>query len=253
MPPKIGEFLGLQNYVTVINGYYFFEALRNTLFFTSISVPTIVLTALGISLLLNKKFRGVSFVITCLLLPWSLSSAATGMLWRWLFMGNGLINKVLITLGILKEPIYFLASRDTQLLIFIIAHLWHELPFATVILYAALQLVPRELIEASHLDGANVFQRFRYVTYPFIKVMIVVVAIFEIMVSFTMYDIAYSLTGGVWGLLSYYCYAESFNWGNFGTGGALAVIISLTFFIVMFIVLRLFPIRTIYKGTLLGE
>ena len=247
-PQNIGKWAGIKNYVGVLTSYYFPEAVLNTLVFTVLSVVTIVILAIGVSLALNEQFKGVGIVRFLILIPWAIPSASAGLMWRWIFHSYGWINKILVSLGIIHESIYFLGrGRLVEVLLIMIAQVWQQLPFCVVILMATLQLVPKELLDSAHVDGANAWQRFRHVTFPFIRIAVVILAAFQAMLAITVYDVVYVFSGGLWGMISYYAYSESFLLGDFGRGAALSITIGITILIVIIVILRVLPGQKIYR------
>jgi len=247
-PQNIGKWIGLKNYAGVLSSYYFPEAVSNTLVFTVLSVLMIVILAIGVSLALNEQFKGVGIVRFLILIPWAIPSASAGLMWRWIFHSYGWINKILVPLGIIKEPIYFLAQgRLVEVLLIMIVQVWQQLPFCVVLLMATLQLVPKELLDSAQVDGANAWQRFRHVTFPFIRIAVMILAAFQAMLAITVYDVVYVFSGGLWGMISYYAYSESFLLGDFGRGAALSITIGITILIVIIIILRILPGQKIYR------
>jgi len=247
-PQNIGKWVGIKNYAGVISSYYFPEAVSNTLVFTVLSVVTTVILAIGVSLALNEQFKGVGIVRFLILIPWAIPSASAGLMWRWIFHSYGWINKILVPLGIITEPVYFLGrGRLVEVLLIMIAQVWQQLPFCVVILMATLQLVPKELLDSAHVDGANAWQRFRHVTFPFIRIAVVILAAFQAMLAITVYDVVYVFSGGLWGMISYYAFSESFLLGDFGRGAALSITIGITILIVILVILRVLPGQKIYR------
>jgi len=247
-PQNIGKWIGLKNYAGVLTSYYFSEAVLNTLVFTVLSVVTIIILAIGVSLALNEQFKGVGIVRFLILIPWAIPSASAGLMWRWIFHSYGWINKILVPLGIIHESIYFLGrGRLVEVFLIMIAQVWQQLPFCVVILMATLQLVPKELLDSAQVDGANVWQRFRHVTFPFIRIAVVILAAFQAMLAITVYDVVYVFSGGLWGMISYYAFSESFLLGDFGRGAALSIAIGITILFVIIVILRVLPGQKIYR------
>jgi multiple sugar transport system permease protein len=247
-PQTLGKFIGLTNFIDVMEATYFMNTIYETFVFTFMCTFVIVILGIGISILLNEKFKGVGFVRFIILIPWALPPAAAGLIWRLMLYGSGWINRFAITLGILKEPIVFLGmGRMYQLLYALIAQMWQQLPFASILLMAAHQLIPTDLLDAAKVDGASWVKRLRHVTFPYIRNVVALVAIWEAIVAFTSYDILYTFSGGTWGILTYYVLAEGFNWLNLGHAAALSVIIAIFILIMIGIVLLIIPPKKIYE------
>jgi len=253
-PQSVGVFAGLENYVKVLNSTFFFESFINTLIYTAASVVTIVGCGLGIALILNQQLKGSNLVRMIMLIPWAIPPAAAGLLWRFMFQSFGWVNKVMVDLGIWQEPIYFLsAPRWMQILFAVIAQMWWQLPFAVILIYAVLQLVPREIIDSAEIDGAIGASKLKHITLPYLKSAIALVAAFEAIIALTMYDIVYTFAGGTYGLISYYAFASMFQWGDFGQGSALAVILAIMTLFVILVILRIVPAEKLYRYSFTGE
>jgi multiple sugar transport system permease protein len=253
-PQSIGTFVALRNYDEIINSTYFAEAIINTLIFTAVSVLVITGAALVLALILNQGLKGSNIVRVIMLIPWAIPPAAAGLIWRFMFQSFGWINKVSVDLGIWSEPYYFLsAPRSVQIIFAVVAQMWQQLPFCILLILAVLQLVPKDVIDSSELDGATGLLRLRYVTLPYIKSAIAVVAAFQAILALTTYDMVYTFAGGTYGLISYYAFAEMFQWGNFGHGAALAVILAVMTLIVILLILRIVPPEKLYRYSFTGE
>jgi len=253
-PKTIGTFIALKNYEEIINSTYFSEAIINTLIFTTVSVMIIVGAALAIALILNQGLRGSNIVRVIMLIPWAIPPAAAGLIWRFMFQSFGWINKVLVDLGIWNEPFYFLsAPRSVQIIFAVIAQMWQQLPFCVLLILAVLQLVPKDVIDSSELDGAVGISRLRHVTLPYLKSALAVVAAYQAILALTTYDMVYTFAGGTYGLISYYAFAEMFQWGNFGHGAALAVVLAIMTLLVILLILRIVPPEKLYRYSFTGE
>ena len=253
-PQDIGSFAGLNNYVGVANESFFLQSVVNTFMFTAVSTAIIVLIGLGVATVLNQRFRGSSFVTSVMLVSWAVPPAAAGLMWRFMLQSSGWINRILIGLGLIKEPYYFLgAPQVVQILYAVVVQIWQQLPFAVLLLLATMQLVPRSLIDSAEIDGAGSLSRFRDIVFPFIKPAILVVAAFEAFLALTTYDLVYSIAGGEFGLISYYTFAEMFSYSNFGYGAALAVILALMSIVVILVILRIVPPQKLYRYSFTGE
>ena len=181
-----------------------------------------------------------------LLLPWAIPTAISGVIWKGVFADSwGALNASLYSLGLISNYVEWLTTPSLARLTVVIAHLWTQFPMAAVLILAAMQAIPNELYESAAIDGASPWQRFRYVTLPGIRAMLVIVTLYEILVALTAFDITYGLTGGGPGtattLISYFTWAETFKMLNFGRGAALAVIIALISIILIVGLLRAMP------------
>ena len=239
-------FVGFDNYVTVVQSPYFWESLGNTLWFTVISVPLVLIVGFSVARLLLAKFFGRTVVRSVVILPWVLPGAVTAAVWTWIFHPSwGILNLALYEFGIIDSYINWLTDVTLVKGVVIIAHVWMQFPFATVLFMAALVVIDRQFYDAAEVDGASVFQRFRFVTLPHIRAVAVILAIYESLVGLTTYDLVYGLTGGGPGtattLISQHIWKESFTMLSFGTGAALAIIVVLLSLGLIFFILKAFP------------
>ncbi|MFQ6079936.1 MAG: carbohydrate ABC transporter permease, partial [Thermodesulfobacteriota bacterium] len=169
----IKPFVGIKNYLDVLSSLYFREALFNTLRFTLITAPTIVIISLGVARLLLTKFYGRTILRPVVLLPWAIPGSVAGILWLWIFHGQwGVLNGILMKLGVINDYIQWLTNPHLARFSVAVAHIWTQVPFATVLLMAALTTIPKEIYEASEVDGAGPFKRLIFITIPQIKGML---------------------------------------------------------------------------------
>ncbi len=242
----VTPFVGLDNYFNVIESPYFWESLRNTLWFTLISVPLIIVVGFAVARLLLAKFVGRAVVRSVVILPWVLPGAVAGAVWMWIFHPSwGIFNLILYEFGIIDSYIGWLTDPTLAKVSVIVAHVWMQFPFAGILLMAALLAIDPQLYEAAKIDGANAFQRFRHVTLPHIKPMVVILCVYESLIGLTTYDLTYALTAGGPGtattLISQHIWKESFQMLNFGNGAALAFIMMLLSLGFIFAILKAIP------------
>jgi multiple sugar transport system permease protein len=239
-------FVGLKNYAQVFTSVYFREALVNTLVFMAITAPIIVVVSLGVGRLLLTHFVGRGILRAVVLLPWAIPGAISGILWYWIFQEQwGILNTLLIKLHIIARGLEWLDNRILAKFSIMVAHVWMQIPFASVLLMAALTTINKELYEAAEVDGAGPFRRLLHVTLPQVAGMMGVAFIYELIMGLTTYDVTYSMTGGGPGgattLLSYFIWAESFSQLNFGRGAALGVIVALITLGLIMLILKAIP------------
>ena len=162
--PRPAEFIGTDNFVRLFQDETFWKSLRNTIVFAVVIVPLQSACALGLALLVNVKMRGVNFFRTVYFLPVVTSMVVVSMLWLFMYQKNGLINEVLLKFGIVGPD--WLGDPKTALLAIILMSAWQAMGFHMVIWLSGLQTIPADLYEAADLDGADRWQKFRYVTWP---------------------------------------------------------------------------------------
>ena len=245
-------FVGVKNYIDVVSSLYFIEALTNTLLFAVVTAPITVIIALGVARLLLTRFVGRGVLRAVVLLPWAIPGSVSGILWLWIFHGQfGVLNMILWKLGIIDRYIRWLTEPALARFAVVVAHIWTQIPFVSVLLMAALTTINKELYEAAEVDGANAFRRLISVTIPHIKGMLIISLIYQLIIGITTYDVVYSMTGGGPGgattLLSYYIWAESFKLLHFGRGAALGVIMALLTFALIMGILKAIPNEIMVK------
>jgi ABC-type sugar transport system permease subunit len=223
-------FVGLKNYQRVAGSNYFRDALRNSLVFTLLAAPSVVILGTLIALFLRRRFFGSEVVRSIVLLPWVLPGAISAVLWVWVFHPSfGILNGILRDLGLIDASIPWLTDPQTALLAVTAAHVWTQIPFAVILMMAALSAINIETLEAAAIDCRNPLKRFRYIVFPEVKSMIVVLLVYNALTAFSSYDLVYAMTGGGPGtattLLSFQIWRESFSMYDFGAGSAVAFIV----------------------------
>jgi ABC-type sugar transport system permease subunit len=224
------DFVGLDNYRTVVTGEYFGVALKNSLLFTAFSAPIVVAIGTAAALFLHRRFPGVAALRSIVLLPWVLPGAISAVLWTWVFHPSwGVFNTLLRKLHVIGSSIPWLSDPNLAFVSVTVAHIWTQLPFTIVLVMASLSTLNREVIEAAEIDGASPVQRLVHIIVPHIKAILVVLLIYNALTAFTTYDIVYAMTGGGPGtattLLSFQIWKESFSMYDFGAGSAVAFIV----------------------------
>jgi ABC-type sugar transport system permease subunit len=220
---------GLSNYTAMFSDPLVGMAVKTTLKFLLFGVVPTVVISLGLAMLINFRFRFVSVVRSLYLIPAAVSFAASALIWQFIFRpGNqGMLDYVLSLFGIPGPG--WLASTTWALPALDIITIWLALPTATVLYLAALQRIPDSLIEAAMLDGAGVWRRVRYIIWPGVRYMTVLVAIVALL-AFTngSFDLVNILTRGqpiyATQTLIYYIYYTAFTNGEFGYAAALSVL-----------------------------
>jgi multiple sugar transport system permease protein len=239
-------FVGLANYREVITGPAFWEALRNTVAFAAITAPLAVLAGFFTARLLLARFYGRGLVRAMVILPWVLPGAISAVIWTWVFHPSwGILNLLLYEAGLIDRYIPWLTDPELARLTVVIAFVWTQFPFAAILIMAGLTMIERDLYAAAQVDGANRWQRFRYVTFPSLRPIFTILLIYHSLVALTSYDLVYAMTAGGPGtattLLSFRIWQESFSMMNFGTGSAIAFILVLLSLAFMAAIIRALP------------
>ena len=181
------KFTGFDNYLALLSDDRFQKALRNTFFYTAVSVPIGLLIALGLALALNTKVRGIAFIRTAYFLPVVTSTIAIALVWQWIYSADsGLLNQVL---GIFGIPSQKWLSDPTLVMPSIIAmSIWQGLGVNIIIFLAGLQAIPSELLDAASVDGAGGGARLRHVTLPLLTPSIFFTGVLSLIGSFQVFD-----------------------------------------------------------------
>jgi multiple sugar transport system permease protein len=240
---------GGENYRRISEDETFTLALRNSVYFTVSEVLLVLAIALGVALLLNTRAGRNPIYTTILLVPWVVAPVANAVLWKWILHANyGALNALLAAIGMTDHYVNWLGTPGLALRMLLLADVWKSVPFIALILLAGLQNIPATLYKAAKLDGANAWQRFRYVTLPGLRTPLALAVILQTIWSFKVFDLIFVLTkagpADATLLLNFLAYRVSFNFLDFGYGAAIANII----FLIM-LVLALVFIKLLKPGT----
>lgn len=226
--PQLGTpFVGLDNYLYIVRDSRFWAALNNTVFFTVVSVFLETALGLALALMLNRAFSGRGLARAAILIPWAVPTVVSAQMWRWIYNDKvGVLNDVLMRLGILSNPYPWLASVDTARACIIVADVWKTTPFMALMLLAGLQVIPDSLYEAAEVDGASKIQQFFRITLPLLTPILLVAVLFRTLDAFRIFDLVYVLTSGAFGTetLSVLTADVTFRFNDYGLGSAYAVI-----------------------------
>ncbi len=161
------HWVGTANFTDMFNDPMFWQAFRNTLAFTGMTVPILVAGGLGLAVLMNMPLRGRTIARMVIFIPYAVMVIVVGVLWRWIYDQNfGLLNFYLGTLFPSLHAMPWLTSITNALPAVAVTTVWWQIGTNMIIYLAGLQEIPRELYEAARVDGANAFQQFQYITLP---------------------------------------------------------------------------------------
>lgn len=238
------RFIGWSNYKTIIRDPDFLRILWNTFIWITLSVTFQFLLGLILALLLAKSFPGRGLYMGLVFYPWALSGFAIGLLWSWLLNGQfGIVNDILIRLGILKFPVGFLSDERFAMFSVILVNVWYGIPFFAIMLLAAIQSIPRELYEAAEIDGAGFWRRLFSITLPYIRPTIYNTILLRTIWVMNFPDIIYGMTrggpAGTTNILAVHMINVVYYRNNFGLASALGMIIAsiMTVFAVIYLAL----------------
>lgn len=220
------------NYQRMFKDRMFMMTLRNTFLYLLIQVPVMLILAILLAQLLNNKdlkFRGL--FRTCIFLPCAISLVSYSLIFRSLFATQGLINSVLMNLGIIQENINWLGQTSTARGVIIFALIWRWTGYNMVFYLAGLQNLDYSVYEAAKIDGANGWQTFWYITVPQLKPVIIMTSIMSINGTLQLFDESVNLTSGgpasTSMTMSHYIYNSAFGTGvaNFGYASAMSFLV----------------------------
>lgn len=227
-------FVGLSNFTRLATDPAFWQALLNTLKLMAMVTWAEIALSLIVAVLLNQRLRGRAIFRTVYFLPVVTSTVAAAIVWTWIFQPRyGLVGNLLAPFGV--RDIGWLTNRDLVLHPIAAVTVWQRLGFDMVLFLAGLQTIPRVLYEAAIIDGANRWQRFRYITLPLLSPTTFLVVVLSVINGFQIFDQVYIMTarttrGGVGGsatTLAYFLYQSGFIQSEFGYASAIALVLFL--------------------------
>ena len=223
-----GTFIGLENYKMLFQDPLFYKVLKNTFTYLLYVGPVNIIFGFLLALLLNQKLKGTTFSRAVIFVPYILMTTLVGITFRYILDGNnGILNHYLSFLGI--EPVFWLTKTSTAMLGIAVASIWWTIGYNTVIYLAALQDVPRDLIEAASIDGANRFQRLVRIIIPYVKNTTFFVVLTTVIYSMQVFGQVYVMTSGGpnYSTLTFvqYLYIKAFREFKLGYAAAIGVIL----------------------------
>ncbi|MBZ4665863.1 MAG: carbohydrate transporter rane protein 1, family [Mahella sp.] len=242
--PNMAKYIGLDNYISLLQNDRFWSATYNTLFFTVVSVALELVIGFVMALIMNMPFKGRGLVRAAVLVPWAVPTTISATMWKFMYHDQfGVINDILFRMGFIDQYQSWLGSTSSALWCAIIADVWKTAPFMGLLLLAGLQTIPAELYEAATVDGASKVKQFFRVTLPLVMPTMLVALIFRTLDAFRVFDLIFVLTGGGPGnsteTLSMYAYTTLFRNLNFGMGSAIAVLIFIFIFLISLVYIHL--------------
>ncbi len=256
------KFVGLSNYVSLLQNELLYKSILNTLLIISVTIPLSILIALVISYIINNVLkRGRTFYSTLYFLPYVITPVAIGIIFRMLFdRQNGFFNMLMMNLGLINEPVFWFGNPGTSRFVVIAMIVWKNMGYFIVLICAGLQTISPEYYESATIDGAGMARIFTRITVPLLKPTLVFCMITstisglqlfaEPLYLFSVSDMTRSLGGPgkcVYTIVTY-MYESAFINGKWGDGSAIAYILFL-----LISVLTLSLMKIINKGGILGE
>jgi multiple sugar transport system permease protein len=243
-----GHFIGLANFHKIFSDSIFRTAAYNTFIYTAITTVFKLALGLWLALLLNRHFRGKSWVRAFILLPFIIPTVLSTLAWKWMFDPTfSVFNWLFWKLHIINSRINWLGDPELAMGSIMMVNVWRGVPFYAISLLAGLQTINPDLHEAAAIDGANRFQRFWHVTWPLLLPVTMVVVLFSVIQTFADFQLVYVLTGGgpanATHLFATYAYQIGIGTGLLSEGAA----ISLAMFpaLLLVVVFQLWYIRKV--------
>jgi multiple sugar transport system permease protein len=223
-----GQWIGIENYVSLLQDSVFMLSVWNTVLYTS--VATVIKFALGLwlALLLNNNMPFKSMIRAIVLLPYIVPTVLSAIAFWWIYDPQfSIISYVLKRLGLIQTYIDFLGEPNAARASVIAANVWRGIPFVAICLLAGLQTIPQSLYEAAAIDGATPWQRFRHVTVPMLLPVLSIVLTFSVLFTFTDFQLIYAITRGgpanATHLMATLAFQRGIPGGHLGEGAAIAV------------------------------
>ena len=224
--PLASGFVGLRNFETLLRNPSYREVWLTTLIFVAASVAgQFVIGFLTALVLNNQAIRHRNLFRGLLLMPWVVPTVVTSLLWKWIYNQQyGIFNYILLKLGVISEFKAWIGDPQLALFSATLANIWKGFPFHMIVLLAALQTIPHDLVEASVIDGASVFQRFRHIILPYLRYIIMIDVLLSVIWTFQNFTLIWTMTEGGPGnsttTLAISIYRTAFQSFDMGLGAA---------------------------------
>jgi putative chitobiose transport system permease protein len=222
--------IGLGNYIHVLADNTFWLALTHSIIYL-IATPILIVLSISLAIVVNRKLRGIQIYRALYFVPAVSGSIAIGLSWRFLFDRTGFINSVLQSLGIIHDPIQWLATPSLVLPIAMLLTIWAGIGYYSVIFLAGLQNIPEELYDAALIDGCNDLQKHWHVSLPGLRPQIVFVGVISSLAALKVFDEIYVLTNKTGGILDsgvtmvFYLWRQAFQLQHAGYAAAIAIVL----------------------------
>ncbi len=243
----VPEWVGLQNYVSVLSDFEFWRALASGTIYAVLSIVLQLVLGIGLALILNQSFVGRGLVRGVSILPYLLPTVIVVLTFKWMVDGSvGIITELLDSFGL--PDVRWFETPSAAMMSNVLVSVWMWTPFVTTCFLAGLQTVPDSLYEAARVDGTNAWQRFIHVTLPMLKPILTVVILLRGIWMFNKFDVIWLMTkGGPLGStenLAVMSYRRAFAQFDVGGGAAVATLSFLILSFAIFLYFRAFPLET---------
>ena len=240
---------GLENYQRLVKDPVFWQALQHSFVYLLVT-PVLIFLSTLLAIVVNRKLVGINAFRALYFIPVISGSIAVGIAWRMMLDTNGIINSILLALGLIQEPIQWMAEPSLTLSIAMLLTIWLGLGYYMMIFLAGLQNIPEELYDAALIDGCNGWQKHWYVSIPGLRPQITFVAVISSLAALQVFNEIFTLTGGLGGLLNsgvtmvFYLWRQAFRLNHAGYASAIAIVL-----LVITLAFSLINIRLLERGT----
>ncbi|MEX2962608.1 carbohydrate ABC transporter permease [Microbulbifer sp. TYP-18] len=225
------RFVGINNYKMLLQDPFFWNSLKNTLLYLLVVVPVLVIAPIFLALLVNKSIPGVKLFRAIFYLPVITSLVVTGLIWKWVYEEQGILNYFLLSSGITDDPVAFLTEPANALFSVMAVTIWTGLGYYMVIYLAGLQSIPKHLYEAAEVEGVSSWRQTLFITIPMLKPSIAVVAVMSSIAAMKVFEEVYVMTQGgpldATKTLVYFIYQTAFEEFEMGYASAAGVVLFL--------------------------
>jgi multiple sugar transport system permease protein len=237
------HFIGFDNYREIFSDPIYWKVLKNTFVYFITDVFFKLLIGMIFALTVNQPFFGRSIVRVLFLVPWAISGMVAALTWKWMYNDTfGIINKVLLDVGLIDVPVAWLSGANIALVSVIIVNIWRGIPFFLFSILGGLQTIDRQLYEAAKIDGAGTIRQFFSITIPSISSVIVITTMLSSIWTFNDFENIFLITGGGplynSAVISVYTYEVAFLQNNMGKSLSVAGSIIPILLVLMFLMTR---------------
>jgi len=242
-----GHWIGLKNYGDLLGDPFFWNATKNSAIIVAAEVTIQVILGVAMAMFFNLHLRGSTIVRGILVLPMLISPTIVGVMWRSLLNPDwGLVMWAIQALGF-DQPAW-LTSVGTTMSILVLIDSWQWTPFVFIIVYARLQALPHDVIEAAQIDGASRYDVFRHITLPLLMPAVAFAAVFRAVDAFRSFDLIFGLTYGAPArgtvTLAFFAFQNGFHFQNYGYAAAVSYMMLIILMIGTTVMLRYFGLRS---------
>ncbi|SDX56064.1 carbohydrate ABC transporter permease [Litoreibacter albidus] len=242
-------FVGVDNYITVLTDARFIQSVWNTLLITGLVVAIVIALGLLLAQVMDAEYRGRALIRVLICAPWFVPPVVAAAIWSWMLStSRSPLNAALMDAGIIDSNIRFLSDTETiwgisiPLLSVTAVRIWNGLPFVVIFILAGLQSIPKSLYEAGSIDGASVWNQFRFITLPLLKPILGVLLLLLLITGIGHFEINYIMTGGgpqgQTNVMAVYAYQQAFNSFRFDYAAAASGVIFVITGIICFFYIR---------------